>query len=106
MDGNGLIVVAAPAQKDWLFNDTLSAVPYYRQFLKEPDGSTTIPGNDGRPVGVYHAYDPETHLMSVVRAEPDDVFADLATIRNMSMAVVACPCCSGPCWSSSWCAPS
>jgi methyl-accepting chemotaxis protein len=54
----------------------------------KPDGWVLVPGNGDRDIEVYHAYDEEFGLMSVVRAEENDVFASLNTMRYIAVMVV------------------
>ena len=86
LDGNGL--VAMSKNPDWWFNADLPAVPMYKQWVKAGEGFEEIVGNDGHPVVIYYKTEPASKLTAVIRAEADDVFSGLYTLRNMSALIV------------------
>ena len=86
LDGNGL--VAMSANPEWWFNADLPNVEHYKRWVKEGEGFVEISGNDGRPVVCYFKTEPMSKLTAVIRAEADDVYSGLYTLRNMTALIV------------------
>ena len=85
----GLVVMAKNA--DWLFNADLASVPEYKKWIdKKEDGPAQYTGNDGNEVLAYHKTEPLSGLMAVVRAEADDVYSGLYSLRNTSVIIIFC----------------
>ena len=87
VDKQGQIVMIGQSHSDWLFNPNLPAVGTYKRLLGEADGAETVMGNDGSVVELFHIYNKELGLMSVVRAEDSDVFSSLTVMRNMALGI-------------------
>lgn len=87
VDKLGRYVIDAPARAGRLFNAEHGDIALFLRLLKEPDGLVTIQNAAGDTVTLYHGYDADTGLMSVVRAEFDDVFSGLASLRTLGVSV-------------------
>ena len=81
LDGNGLIV--AHKEKDWVLNDSLSSIPYYKEMVaaKEP-GIKEFVGNKGLPVFNYYEKEAFSGITVVIQAEDSDIFSGLTELRD------------------------
>ena len=89
VNSEGMVVMAKNA--DWLFKPDLPSVATYKEWIaKKQDGPAEYVGNDGRDVVAYHKTEPISGLMAIVRAEADDAYAGLYTLRNTSAIIILC----------------
>ncbi len=81
-------LIAAHKNAEWVFNDTLPSVPYYKK-MAEADKEDVFDffGDTGAHIFSYHAKAKDSGITAVVQAEYDDVFSDLTGMRNMSVIV-------------------
>ncbi|SBW05253.1 exported hypothetical protein [uncultured delta proteobacterium] len=89
INSDGLVVMAK--NTDWLFNKDLPAVSSYKAWVAaKQDGAVELTGNDGREVVVYHKTEPGSGLTAIIRAETDDVYSGLYTLRRTSIIIILC----------------
>ncbi len=81
-------LIAAHKNADWVLNDKLSSLPYYKEMASAPErGVKEFTGNTGAYVINYYAKDKFSGVTAVVQAEYDDVFAGLAGMRNNAVFI-------------------
>ena len=83
LDADGIIV--AHKNPEWVLNDTLHSIPYYKEMVaaadKEP-GIKEFVGNNGVPVFNYYEKDKFSGVTAVIQAESEDIFSGLNALRN------------------------
>jgi len=81
---NGLI--AAHKNAGWVLNDSLSSIPHYKEMASATQrGIKDFINDTGALVFNYYAKDKLSGVTAVIQAEYDDVFAGLATMRNVAL---------------------
>ncbi len=88
LDANGLIV--AHPNKDWVLNDTLHSIPYYKEMAAANEsGIKEFIGNKGVPVFNYYQKEDFSGITVVIQSEEDDVFSGLDALRNEAAVLSA-----------------